>query len=396
MADMMRRMSEQLHAVLGAGRQGLAAALEFATHGGAERVLLADRDRHLAEAAARRLDELAGRSVGLARELDAGSDESLDAALEGVRVALSALPYGLNPRAARAACRNGAHFVDLGGNSAVSAQVLGLDAEARAAGVTLVPDCGVAPGLAATLTALLVESFDEPESVRLRCGGLPQRPAGPLGYQISFSVGGLVNEYLGEADVLREGEPARVPTLTELEAIDLPEPLGRCEAFTTSGATSTLPATYRGRLRELDYKTVRYPGHRDRIAVLRDLGLWSDEKIEAGGVRVAPRAVFEAVAGRALAPTGPDLLVLRAEGSGVLEGRRRTRRIDLLDFEDETTGLTAMQRMTGFPAAMVAEALLRGEAEPGATPLELALPPAPLVEGLAARGIRVDDRWLDQ
>lgn len=391
---MMRRMSHRPCLVLGAGRQGLAAALDFALHGEAEAVILADRDLELAAAAARRLDELAGRSVGRPRPLDAADDGSLDAAFEGAGVALSALPYPLNPRAARAACRAGAHFVDLGGNAEVSARVLELDEPARAAGVTLVPDCGVAPGLAGTLTALLVESFDEPESVRLRCGGLPQRPEGPLGYQITFSVSGLVNEYLGEADVLRGGEPARVPTLSELEELELPQPLGTCEAFTTSGATSTLPRSFRGRLRELDYKTVRYPGHCAKVAAMRELGLWSGEPVEAGGVSVSPRAVFEAVAGRALAPRGPDLLVLRAEGRGLVDGRPRTRRIDILDFEDEATGLTAMQRMTGFPAAMVAQALLRGEARPGAIPLELALPPAPLVEGLAARGIRVDDRWL--
>lgn len=392
---MMARMSETTFAILGAGRQGLAAALDFALHGGATRIVLADRDLGVAESASRRLDRLSGRSLASPQHLDAEDGRSIAACLEGAAVVLSALPYGLNPRVASAACRAGAHFVDLGGNAAVSAEVLALDEEAREAGVSLVPDCGVAPGLASTLTALLVEGFDEPEAVRLRCGGLPQHPRGALSYQLGFSIGGLVNEYSGEADILRGGVPMKVPALSELEACDLPPPLGRCEAFTTSGGTSTLPFTYRGRLRDLDYKTIRYPGHCARIEALRELGLWSDEPIEVEGARVRPRAVFEAVAGPALSWEGPDLLILRAEGSGLLGGRRRTRRIDVLDFSDETTSLSAMQRMTGFPAAMVAEALVRGEAAPGATPLELALPPGPLVTGLAARGIRVDDSWID-
>jgi lysine 6-dehydrogenase len=231
--------------------------------------------------------------------------------------------------------------------------------------------------------------------VRLRCGGLPQRPRGPLGYQLTFSIAGLTNEYLGEAEVLRSGRRLLLPTLDELEELNLPEPLGRCEAFTTSGATSTLPRTYQGRLRELDYKTVRRRGHCAKVRAMRDLGLLSDEPVVVPGGRVRPRDVFHAVAETALAGDGPDLLVLRAEASGRHQGRARRRRIEILDLQDEATGLTAMQRMTGFPAAMVAQALARGEAEPGAKPLELALPAAPLVDGLAARGIHPRDVWLD-
>jgi len=387
-------MASLTYAVLGAGRQGLAAALDFALHGDAARILLGDRDLAVAEAAAARLDELAGRSLAEPLPLDGGDETSLARILEPADAALSGLPYALNPGAAAAACRARTHFVDLGGNSAISAEVLALDAQAREAGVTLVPDCGLAPGLTASLTAFLFDAFDEPQSLQLRCGGLPQEPQGPLDYQLVFSIGGLTNEYLGEAELLRDGEIVSVPTLSEWESLDFAEPVGACEAFTTSGGTSTLPASYLGRLANLDYKTVRYPGHCAKIAAMRDLGLLSDEPVDVPGGSVRPRDVFHAVAGPALDLPGRDLIVLRAEMTGVHGGKAARRRLDVLDFEDEKTGLTAMQRMTGFPAAMVLEALARGEAEAGATPLESVLPAGPLIAGLAARGIRVEDRQV--
>jgi lysine 6-dehydrogenase len=387
-------MSGLTYSVLGAGRQGLAAAHDLAVHGGASSILLADKDLAAAQAGARMLNQLLSEQLVTPMRVDAGDADQLRRVLEPAEAALSALPYALNPTVAAAAVRARTSFADLGGNQQVSARVLALDSAARAARVTLVPDCGLAPGLAATLTAHGVGTVGNPSSVRIRCGGLPLRPRGPLGYQLTFSATGLVNEYSGEADVIRGGVPARVPTLDALEELVFDEPIGRCEAFTTSGATSTLPETFRGRLQELDYKTVRYPGHCERVRMMRDLGLWSEEPVHVGTARVLPRSVFEAVLERELRYDEDDVIVLRVEVSGMDEGRSRTLRLELMDFRDRLTGFTAMQRMTGYPAAMVVAALARGEAQPGALPLETALAPLPLVSGLSARGIRLTETWL--
>ena len=376
------------HAVLGAGRQGIAAAADLLLFGDASRLLLADADLTAAERVARRLDALAGRCVTEPIGFDATDPGSLRRVLEPADAVLSALPYQLNPLVARAAVEARAHYADLGGNTMISAQVLAMDAHARAAGVTVVPDCGLAPGLAATLAAHAVDSLDEPRSVAIRCGGLPAAPRGPLGYQLVFSVHGLVNEYLGEAEVLRDGRVSRVPTLAEIEELEFAA-IGRCEAFTTSGGSSTLPRSFLGRLSDLDYKTVRYPGHCEKVRAMRDLGLWSEEPVDVAGARVVPRRVFEAVAERALASEAPDVVVLRVEASGRRDGRDATLRLDVVDFADARTGFSAMQRMTGFPAAMVLALLARGEAPPGSATVEQ-LPHAPLVAGLAARGIRLE------
>jgi lysine 6-dehydrogenase len=153
------------------------------------------------------------------------------------------VPYFLNPGLARASIDAGASFCDLGGNTAIVAEELALDALARARGVSVVPDCGLAPGMANTLAAYLIERTHVPRAVHIRVGGLPERPRPPLDYMLVFAIEGLTNEYTGEAIVLRDGKITRIPTLDEVESLEFPAPVGRCEAFKTSGGSSTCPET---------------------------------------------------------------------------------------------------------------------------------------------------------
>ena len=181
------------------------------------------------------------------------------AGLDGV---LSAVPYQLNPGAARAAVRARACFNDLGGNTDVVREELALDRDARAAGISIVPDCGLAPGLGNILAAYLVSACPWANAIRIRCGGLTQTPRPPLGYKLVFNVGGLTNEYSGEAEYLRDGAIVRVPTLSEVESLEFPPPVGKAEAFVTSGGTSTAPTTFQGRLRDLRLQDGALPGPR--------------------------------------------------------------------------------------------------------------------------------------
>src|ERR1044072_7174306 len=121
---------------------------------------------------------------------------------------------------------------------------------------------------------------DQLDEIHIRVGGLPQNPRPPLDYQIVFSVEGLINEYVERARVIREGQLVEVESLTELETLDFPDPYGRMEAFQTSGGTSTLPETFAGRVKELDYKTIRYPGHCARFRLLLALRLATSETVE--------------------------------------------------------------------------------------------------------------------
>jgi len=290
-------------------------------------------------------------------------------------VVLSAAPYRFNERLVDAALAARASFCDLGGNTDVVRAELSRHYRAAAAGVSIVPDCGLAPGLGNHLAAHAVATIDEPQHVHVRCGGLPQQRVGPLEYKLVFNFDGLVNEYSGLGEFLRDGRPLHVPALTELEEIDFPSPLGRCEAAVTSGGTSTCPETYRGRLQSYDYKTVRYPGHFAIVRAMFGLGCFEERVTLPNGEIVEPRALVRRLfESRLTYPEVHDLVVLRCTARGRHHGRPLTRVYDLLDFHDERTGFTAMERTTAFPAALVAYMQARRLVAPGARPLEVGVP----------------------
>jgi len=379
-----------VYGILGAGRQGLAAAYDLARFGDAERVELADVSADAARAGAERLNRLLGGDrVGWTR-VNAREPREIREWLAGIDAFLSAVPYGMNPAVARAAIEARASMVDLGGNTGVVFEELALDAEARAAGIRIVPDCGLAPGLAQMLAAHGIARLDECREVHVRCGGLAQQPGPPLDYWLLFHIGGLINEYTGKGVFLRDGKRIEVDTLTEVEELEFPAPVGKAEAFVTSGGTSTCPWTFEGKLDTYDYKTVRYPGHCRLVACMRDLGLFESDPVEVGGVRVSPRAVFEALAApRLTRPDVADLVVLRVACRGTRKGKPAEYVMDLMDFKDPQTGFTAMERTTGFPAAIVLAALAAERVPPGAHRLETVPFGPTLLDDLRARGLEM-------
>ena len=279
----------------------------------------------------------------------------------GADVAISAVPFGLNLGLATAAVEAGVHFCDLGGNDAVVAKEMALDRAAAKKGVCIVPDCGLAPGMASFLVAWGLLDFSRPKRVRVRVGGLPVEPKGPLRYQMVFSMGGLINEYSGFCRTLRGGRITRARAMTGLESVDFPG-VGVLEAFHTSGGASTMPDTYRGKVGELDYKTLRFPGHcvlMRKALRLKDPGAWVLQNV--------PR-------------TGPDQVLVRVEIEG--DGRRWT--LTLRDVERD--GFTAMQRTTGYSASIVAQLIAAGKTKrKGALRQERDFNPADFVDELRPR-----------
>jgi lysine 6-dehydrogenase len=197
--------------------------------------------------------------------------------------------------------------------------------------------------------------------------------------------------------------------MTEVEALDFPEPFGRMEAFQTSGGTSTLPETFTGRVAELDYKTIRYPGHCERFRLLIDLGLCDSDAVEVDGRAVPPRRLLGELLCRHLPADEPDVVLIRLEFVGHLndneedaagrksdEPARASRlRYDIIDRFDERAGLSAMQRTTAFPASIIAQMMARGETtQKGAIPQERCVPPDAFVEELAARDIRISESFV--
>lgn len=375
--------------VIGAGRQGTAAAYDMARFGEAERVILGDVDPSVAGASAQRVNTLVGHDVAAGIGLDVSDGDAVTRTLTQVDVCLSAVPYSYNLDLTRRAIAAGTGLCDLGGNTEVVYRQLDLDAEAQKAGVSIVPDCGMGPGMTNSLAAYAIDFLDQPREVYIWDGGLPQDPQPPWNYQLTFNIEGLTNEYDGHAVFLRDGKLVHVPCFTELEELDI-LPLGRLEAFVTAGGASTAVRTYAGRLQIYQNKTLRYPGHHAQFKAFRDLGLFSQEPVTIGDCQVIPRQVYHALLEPQIAaPSIRDVCVIRVKAAGKKENCEIEVMANLIDYYDEETGFTAMERCTGWHAAIVAEMIARGEVRAGVVPLELAVPGLAFVAEARRRGFRI-------
>lgn len=378
-------------ALIGAGFQGTAIAHDLAHHQkDVEKILVTDLDLARAEKVA----ELDPSRRTEARRLDAGDPRAVAALAREVDVLVSATYYGFNLGLARAAIEGGAHFCDLGGNNDVVDAELALDEEARRAGITIIPDCGLAPGMATVLAAVALARHSSADALHIRVGGLPVNPKPPLDYKLVFAPEGLINEYVEPARVLREGRLVEVESLTEVEPVTF-DGFQELECFHTSGGSSTLPRTYGGRLSTLEYKTIRYPGHCQRMRLLKDLGLMDAKPIHPWdrGVAVAPREVLEALLAEHLVDPDDDVVLLRVVASGNRDGQMHRHVFELIDHADPATGHTAMMRTTGYPAAIVAGMLGRGDIKVrGAVPQEVGVPGEAFLAALKERGFRIAER----
>lgn len=240
--------------VLGAGKIGVGVA-EILAECGDYRVTLADNDA----------DALDSRGRGnVKRErLDVSDKAALGRAVDAADIVISALPYFLDPLVGEAAREYGAHFFNLTEDLDTARRLREI---AEGAETLFVPQCGLAPGFISIVANHLVNRFDEPHDVRLRVGALPLYPDNALKYNLTWSIDGLINEYCNLCDAIHEGQRRELLPLEGLEHFSLDGV--NYEAFSTSGGAGTLCETLEGRVRNLNYKTVRYPGHRDMIQML--------------------------------------------------------------------------------------------------------------------------------
>jgi lysine 6-dehydrogenase len=382
------------YGILGAGRQGTAAAYDLAVRGEAASIVLADIDAARAAAAAARVNELAGRSVAHGVHLDATDRPGVVSFLRGMDAAIGAVSYKLNLGLAGAALEAGVDWCDLGGNTAIVHEQLRLSDKAREAGVRIVPDCGEAPGLASNLMAYAMSLLDEPQDLVLYDGGLPLHPTPPWNYRLTFSMDGLTNEYAGGSQYIRDGKLVEVPSFdpAEYELVDLGDPVGTLEAFSTGGA-STTPWTLGPRLRSMRNKVVRYPGHVVVWKGFMDAGLFSEEPIRVGGVDVVPRELFHALIEPQIRADDSvdDIVIAHVRVTGLKAGRRARSIVDMRVVRDRKLGFSAMEETTGWHAAIVAHLMASGRIALGAAPVELATDNAEMVAELRLRGFPVTE-----
>lgn len=354
-----------------------------------ERVTVADSDLKKAEDAAEKI----GTSRIEARSIDASNAADVAALMRGHDSAISCVNYWYNESLSHSAIATGTNFCDLGGNNYVVDAQLALDAEAKAAGINIIPDCGLAPGMVSILAMHGAAQFDRVDEIHIRVGGLPQNPQPPLNYQLVFSVEGLINEYIETARVIRDGRITEVESMTEVEELAF-EGFPLLEAFQTSGGTSTLPDTFLGKIKELDYKTIRYAGHCEKFKTMIDLGLCSSDEIVADFVKVKPRKVFGELLTQHLPADGPDYVLVRLDFVGTKDSELKKLRYDIVDKQDESTGLSSMMRTTAFPASIVAQMMAKGEVlVRGSTPQESAIDPEKFVAKLSRRNVKIQQQW---
>ncbi|PWJ84835.1 saccharopine dehydrogenase-like NADP-dependent oxidoreductase [Pseudaminobacter salicylatoxidans] len=283
--------------VVGAGKIGATIADMLAVTGD-YRVTVVDRSQA-------QLDALEVGANIATRQLDIGQDGALESVLAGKFAVLSAAPFHLTTRIAEAAAKAGVHYLDLTEDVASTRRVKELAASATTA---FIPQCGLAPGFISIVANDLARHFDTLDSLRMRVGALPQYPSNALNYNLTWSTDGVINEYCEPCEAIVDGELTEVPPLEEREEFSLDGVT--YEAFNTSGGLGTLCETYKGKVRTLNYRTIRYPGHAAIMkALLNDLGLRDR------------RDVLKDIMENALPATLQDVVVIFVTVSGRRNGR---------------------------------------------------------------------------
>jgi lysine 6-dehydrogenase len=377
--------------VLGAGLQGSACAYDLLANTDHEVVIA---DLNVGALPAFLQPHLGGRLTAL--KVDATDRTGIRDAMEGVSAVMSAFPYYFNLGMAVAAVDSGAHFCDLGGNTEIVLQQKGLHDRAQEKGVSVIPDCGLAPGMVNVLAEHGIRQLDTARAVRIFVGGLPQNPRPPLNYQIVYSLEGVLDYYTTLSWVLRDGRPLQVAALSEIEELEFPG-AGTLEAFHTAGGLSTMAQRYEGRIPSMEYKTLRYPGHARAMETIRDLGLLDLEPVDVKGQQVSPRDLFISKVGPKLRKDyreSPDMVALRVEVEGEKDGEEQLLRWDLLDRFDPASGITAMMRTTGFSLAITGALQSAGDIEPGVWTPDECMPATAYIAELARRNVMIEEHRL--
>ncbi len=336
---------------LGCGHIGSVIAQDITDALPRAEVTISDSQRERAEA----ITSTLGADNVHAMALDVSDRRALAAALADFDLAVGLTPGRAGYEAMAAAIHAGVDMVDL---SYMPQNPLALNEAAVQAGVCVVPDCGVAPGLSNLLVGQAVSLLDEVHDVYILVGGLPQTPIPPLGYKVTWCVEDLVEEYVREVSIVQDGRRVTVQALDGVEDVVFPG-VGRLEAFYTDGVR-TLHDTVPG-VKNLWEKTLRYPGHVEQIKLLMSLGFFSAAPITVGANTVAPRDLTTVLLEQRLRlPTVQDLVAMSIEVTGAQQDEPTRHTYRLLDYYDAAEGISAMARTTAYTASIIIQLLVNG------------------------------------
>ena len=375
--------------VLGAGLQGSACTYDLLQNPDVKEVRLADlHTAHLEPF----LAPYSGERL-IFTPLDVRDREAVLALMRQSDAVMSAIPYYFNFQLAELAVEAGVHFSDLGGNTEIVFKQKTLDPAAKKKGITVIPDCGLAPGMVNILAEHGIRQLDTVESVRIFVGGLPQHPEPPLNYQIVYSLEGVLDYYTTLSWVLRGGKRTQVTALSEIEPVRFDGSVGELEGFHTAGGLSTMAFRYEGKIPTMEYKTLRYPGHAKIMEAIRELGLLELKPVDVKGVKVVPRDLVVAAMGpRLTKPDAHDLVALRVVAEGTKDGKPRKLGWELVDYYDKEHGISAMERSTGYSLSITGQMQAREEiGKAGVFTPDEAIPAEKYIAELAKRGVMIKE-----
>lgn len=375
--------------IIGAGQIGSAVARELVSQDGVTAVRVLDSH-------ARALSEL-GDAVHDPKlqsfQVDARDVHAVAPILAGASCVIGAGSPALSLTTARLALEAGSHYCDLGGPDSVLGEELALEDEARARGRWIVPGCGLAPGLVNMVCVHGVEQFDRVESACIRVGDIPHDPVPPFRFQVAWSAEKLVEDYTQPVHSIVDGELHTGDPLEMEERIRFAPPFESLEAFTTAGSLSMLARDLVGRVRYLDHKTIRWPGHLDQMRFVMGLGLGEPRSIDVR-THLTYRDILIRRMRQRIPPIAADAVLMRITVHGEREGRMQSLVFEMTEGPDPAGGISAMRRCTAVPAATVALLLAGGAvAGGGAAPPERVVPREAFLHHVATRGLEVRSTW---
>ncbi len=336
--------------VIGTGHIGSVIAKDLAKSLPSAKIVMADKDEKRAQEAAAKI----GSKNASSMQLDIFRRPQLITTLKGFDLIIGALPGEIGYRVLEACVDAKVNMVDV---SFMPENPLSLSEKASKAGVTIVPDCGVAPGLSHMLVMRGISRLDQVHDAQILVGGLPAKRIPPLDYTITWSVEGLIDEYTRKGRIIKDGKVTDVEPLDKLEEIELPR-VGKLEAFISDGLRTLL---YTGKgVGNMAEKTLRYPGHIEKIRLLEELGYFDEEPVKVGELAVSPRTVTARLLEHKLKkPRVPDILVMLVQVEGTKKDKKIRHSFYVVDHYDKRSRISAMARTTAYTASCTAQLLAK-------------------------------------